>query len=625
MSAPRPALARSIWFGPAEQPIFGWYHPPAAGTGRAVVICAPLGYEQVCSYRALRHMAEHLAASGVAVLRFDYAGTGDSAGDDEDSGRVSVWVDSIGTAVEQLRRMSGASRIGLVGLRLGATLAVTAAATLPGIDELVLWSPFPTGKAFLREFRALRAMADLPGGEPGDGPPLPAGDEEAAGFRISAGAIAELGQIDLTDGRSPGKGRVLYLRREDKTGNDPLPAAMEKSGATVSAEVVPGYATMMVDPHNSVVPEQVIDRVAQWFRESDPVTATPPRSSEPSGWASGTTASIGSGVLETAVRFGPEHRLFGILSEAEDASARQRTAVILLNPGAVHHIGSNRMYVRMARRWAGLGFTVLRMDIGGIGDSPPSPELPENHTYSPASVSDVRAALEFLKASRGCDRVALMGLCSGAHAAFHAALEQLPIVGVVLLNPITFYWKPGDLLDVSAWKNYTDVQHYQRSMVDWSRWKRVLRGEVNLWNPLTVAARRIGVVLSAWGRSALRSLGLVPPPQDDIGTDFKRMHDTGLGVLLVFSDGDPGLDYIRLHARRTVARLSRSDNFELKIIPKTDHTFTPVESQHRLQEILTSYLFSRYLDPATDPHGMNPPAAERRRTEMIGTTPGTRT
>ena len=188
-----------------------------------------------------------------------------------------------------------------------------------------------------------------------------------------------------------------------------------------------------------------------------------------------------------------------------------------------------------------------------------------------------------------------MGLCSGAHAAFHAALERLPMDGVILLNPITFYWKPGDLLDVSAWKNYTDVRHYQRSLLDASRWERVLTGKVNLWYPLTVAARRAQVLVTAWGRSLLRAAGALPPSADDLAADLKRLHHNGTGVLLVFSDGDPGLDYLRLHARRAVARLARKSNFAMKVVERTDHTFTPVESQYRLQELLTSHLYDRYV------------------------------
>src|SRR4051812_34449398 len=96
--APR---AMPTWFGPAERPLFGWYHAPALATARAcgVVLCNPFGYEMMCSHRAYRHLAERLATAGFPVLRFDYDGTGDSAGDGEDPERVESWLGSIDLAV----------------------------------------------------------------------------------------------------------------------------------------------------------------------------------------------------------------------------------------------------------------------------------------------------------------------------------------------------------------------------------------------------------------------------------------------------------------------------------------------------------------------------------------------
>ena len=49
-----------------------------------MVVCPPLGPEYFNSYRSLRHLADRLAENGVSALRFDYDGTGNSAGQDED-------------------------------------------------------------------------------------------------------------------------------------------------------------------------------------------------------------------------------------------------------------------------------------------------------------------------------------------------------------------------------------------------------------------------------------------------------------------------------------------------------------------------------------------------------------
>lgn len=70
---------------------------------------------------------------------------------------------------------------------------------------------------------------------------------------------------------------------------------------------------------------------------------------------------------ETCV-FGSANPLVGIITHPEiDVGL---PTVILLNAGLIHRIGPNRVYVRLARHLAGLGFQVLRFDLSGIGDSP---------------------------------------------------------------------------------------------------------------------------------------------------------------------------------------------------------------------------------------------------------------
>ena len=86
----------------------GWFHAAAAPRRNvAVVMCRPLGYEALCSYRTYTQLAQTLAASGFDVLRFDYHGMGDSCGGDTDDARVEAWLGSTAAAIEEARRLSG--------------------------------------------------------------------------------------------------------------------------------------------------------------------------------------------------------------------------------------------------------------------------------------------------------------------------------------------------------------------------------------------------------------------------------------------------------------------------------------------------------------------------------------
>src|SRR5262249_40978530 len=95
-----PRTAHAGWFGKADAPLFGFFHP-AAGCAKDVVVvmCNPFGYDVPTTHHAYKKLAESLCSAGVATLRFDYFGTGNSAGEDEGPDLVAEWLSSIGEAV----------------------------------------------------------------------------------------------------------------------------------------------------------------------------------------------------------------------------------------------------------------------------------------------------------------------------------------------------------------------------------------------------------------------------------------------------------------------------------------------------------------------------------------------
>jgi pimeloyl-ACP methyl ester carboxylesterase len=103
------------------------------------------------SHIAMRRLAALLAREGFHVLRFDYYGTGDSAGDAR-HGSLSEWRENIVAAAHDISECSGARSISLVGFRLGASLA----ASVPmAMENLVLWDPVVNGSTYVEELRAM--------------------------------------------------------------------------------------------------------------------------------------------------------------------------------------------------------------------------------------------------------------------------------------------------------------------------------------------------------------------------------------------------------------------------------------------------------------------------------------
>lgn len=144
-----------LMFGPGSRQLFGLYHAPdlVRRKDMAVLICAPFGQEALRTHRFFKVMADRLARAGVAVLRFDYYGAGDSPGH-EHEGELDGWRRDVCAAHEELRRLSGPGHVVWVGARLGATLAALAARSgRCDPERLVLWEPIVHGPRYLQQLR----------------------------------------------------------------------------------------------------------------------------------------------------------------------------------------------------------------------------------------------------------------------------------------------------------------------------------------------------------------------------------------------------------------------------------------------------------------------------------------
>jgi uncharacterized protein len=215
------------FFGSSERQLFGVYHEPS-GRPRAhgVLICPPAPQEYMRSHMALRTLAALLAREGFPVLRFDYYATGDSAGESSD-GNLFEWRANIVAARDDLRECSGAKRISVVGLRLGATLA--ASVPLDAVN-LVMWEPVVDGKAYVNELRSLHrrqfARCLFP-------PPLPERGSGGVilGFPLSAAMEAELRAIDLVSQPPAHAQHVAVVISEERPEYLKLRQQFQRSGA----------------------------------------------------------------------------------------------------------------------------------------------------------------------------------------------------------------------------------------------------------------------------------------------------------------------------------------------------------------------------------------------------------
>ncbi len=148
----RPWLAAltPLHIGRNGHQMFACYLEPSAPTRRhAVLLCNPFGQEAIRAQRLYRVLGDRLTAAGFHVLRFDYYGSGDSAGEDEAFDLDGATADTR-LAADWLLQRSKAQQLSCIGLRLGATIALLASTSLPQRPTLLgLIDPVLDGPAYL--------------------------------------------------------------------------------------------------------------------------------------------------------------------------------------------------------------------------------------------------------------------------------------------------------------------------------------------------------------------------------------------------------------------------------------------------------------------------------------------
>jgi alpha-beta hydrolase superfamily lysophospholipase len=580
-----------LYFGRSERPFFGWLHASEEPRGVGLLVCNPFGNEAVCAHRAIRHLCEEASRLGIPALRFDYDGTGDSAGDDDDPHRVEAWIESILLAADELKLAAGVDSLCFLGMRLGAVLAATAATRRDDVVAFIAVAPVVSGKAYVREMRllqrAIEAKRDVV---------REAADDtlEAAGFVVSATTQTSLAALDLAKLERVPAPHVLALDRAELPGDSRWIDQLRKSGAEVDSVSVTGYTEMMLDSHESIVPRDLIKTAVGWLshllhqgvvkKEDTKRSAAlkinaileeaPPRVVAGPEAVDAPEPEIA--VREQAVQFGNSKTLFGILSAPQTPPDTPLPgagkAILLLSSGATHHIGPNRLYVTIGRHLAALGYTVLRMDIAGIGDSPPRRGEPENLVYTLRANRDVKAGIEYLRSVWSIENIQAVGLCSGAYNAFKAAVAGLPLSGVVLINPLTFFWKKGMSLAFPEYRVAADIKRYRRNIFQPQSWLKMLRGDVNLWELSQVLGRRFWGLARTPLRTVARTLRI--PIPDDLPSELNSVVRSGMRLQFVFADHDPGQELLNTLGGRAVRRLQARGLIGIQTIEGADHTFT---------------------------------------------------
>jgi pimeloyl-ACP methyl ester carboxylesterase len=553
----------------------GLYTPAAASTtpaDAAVLFLSPWGFEEMCTRKLWRLIAERAAAEGVASLRFDYPGTGDAL-DTVEEQTLETWSQSVLEAARTLRRLSGATRLVLIGHGLGATFAAKLGKALD-TEAAVLMAPVVSGRFYLRELSAWSKMVDEGLGLRSE--QRIAGRVAVAGLVMPeqvAEAVKSLG-IDRLDALPFSKALVVARAAREK--DTALATHLLSLGANVARMDYAGYDDLISNPTLAHQPQAVIDGVVDWVAG---VAKTGGRARAAMDHVASASLT-GDGFVEEPLRFG-ENRLFGTLCGPR--GQRHGATVLLLGTAYDRQAGWARGTTETARYLAQHGIASLRFDAANVADSPPAPNAPEQVQYSETQLADVRAAMDFL-VSRDLAPVLLSGRCSGAYLAFRAAVTDERTAGVVSVNLFTFRWDPDMSVDEALRANPRSLDDYRQRAFDPATFRRLIAGDINLRR----AAANVGVQIA-------RRLAVIAPRtlgrfsrfgrlRGDTQADFRLLAKREVPVLLVYSEGDVGLERLKLDFGRT--GLDGYHNVAVEMIPDADHNLSPPHAQAAYRALL---------------------------------------
>ncbi len=606
------APTRALYLPSGRDSIFALYDQPGGGAvaeaPASVLLCPMFGNDELCAYRALREWARNLAGAGHAVLRFDLPGTGDSSGGPRDPELVRAWIGAVGDTAAWLRAEQPDRRVAAIGIGLGGMLAWCAAADGAEIDDLALWGVPSRGRALVRQMRALSRMQASAGQESSDDDADEEGSLSVAGFFVSAQTAGELEQLDLSARELPGASgrRVLLLGRDGLEADDRL---REAAGASAELTVAngEGYGAMVAPPQESQVPLDAIAKVGRWLGGALPAApagaaqqlheafgagapGAPPTGSPRARTAPHSASALelswsGAGIRERP--FDVEHAgatLRGVITEPHGPS---EVAAVLLNAGAVRHVGPGRMWVEQARSWAARGALTLRIDLEAIGDSDGDFEQLRDSAgfYEERYLEQTLAALDALAATAGAERFVLGGLCSGAYWSLHAAVRDERVRAVHMVNPRAIIWD-----------SQLQARRYTRLLLSAQSWRRFVRGDLKPPPPGELA-RSVATAARARLMRDARS------EHDDLGAGeleraFDALQRRGVEVLEVFTFREPLLEELEGDGR--LERMMARENVRIERLPGplASHTFEPLALQRRLHAILDEAMERQLEQPA---------------------------
>lgn len=278
-------------------------------------------------------------------------------------------------------------------------------------------------------------------------------------------------------------------------------------------------------------------------------------------------------------------RLLGALHEPE--SGASETALVLLHGWAGYRIGAHKMFVKLARAAEAEGFTVLRFDFRGRGDSTGD----ASDTTLSTMISDTVAAIDWLKTNTNVKRIALVGDCSGSEVAIGACIHRPEIETMVLWSaPMV----GGDRAESDRAKKAYVLRQYVRKLFMRKTWAKLFSGRLQLG--------MIRRALLRGGKGAGEE-----GAEDDLEIDWLTNFVGFAGeILFIYGAADPTASESVEHYKYLSGEAER--DFNCRLIAGANHAFYSVAWERKVIALTVEWVKSGSLQ-SSPPHSEGPDSA----------------
>ncbi len=282
-----------------------------------------------------------------------------------------------------------------------------------------------------------------------------------------------------------------------------------------------------------------------------------------------------------------EEQLFGIIHQPGSTSEidQTKTGVVIVVGGPQYRIGSHRQFIKLSRYLADNGFSSIRFDCAGMGDSSGKFESFLNIS------DDIRCAIDtIIKNSPHIDKIVLWGLCDAATAAAQYSNSDERVKGLFLLNP----WVKDEQLAAKALvKN-----HYKKKVLSFDFWKRVFTGKVKLFAAVTSFLQNLIAMKQSSSKQSQDPGSQGNKPQSPEPKSLQRVMHKELtefngAISIILSEKDlTAQEFTTATSSKDWQKLIADKHIPITTIKDANHTFAAEKWRSQVQQHTLNFLRS---------------------------------